>query len=448
MLLVASYVFYSAWDWRFLSLILISTVIDYFCGLKIEEASTKEKKKLFLTFSLVSNLSILCAFKYFNFFVANFVSLINKFGVDLNYHTLKIILPMGISFYTLQSLSYTIDIYRKGMKPTKRFLDFALFVAFFPQLVAGPIERAKNLLPQMSSKRTVTLEKFYEGCHLIFWGIFLKVFIADNLSAYVDPIFAKSPPYNGLHVVLATYAFSIQLFCDFAGYSHVARGLGKLMGFDIMINFNLPYFTTNIQDFWNKWHISLSTWVRDYLYMPLFFGMSQIKPMWRIPVVLMITMAIMGLWHGANWIFIVWGLYHGFLLTSYMFLRQKCGHWIKPKSAWGQQLWLWTRIIFMFHIVAFGMMVFRAQFGKQILDMTYYMFFNFGWFEGAGTMILKILFYSWILLVVQLFQFKKNDLMAIFKMNPYYRAAFYYVCIFLLINYGVTDGKEFIYFQF
>jgi len=309
MLLVASYVFYGTWDWRFLSLIVISTIIDYYCGIKIDEITDAKKRKQFLAISIVANLSMLGFFKYFNFFAENLQALCCFFGFQVQPHFLNIILPVGISFYTFQTMSYTIDIYKGQLKPTRKFFDFALFVSFFPQLVAGPIERASHLLPQILSKRKVTIDKFCEGCYLIFWGLFLKVFVADNLARLVDPIFASDPPYNGVKVLLGLYAFAFQIFGDFAGYSNIARGLGKCMGFDIMVNFNLPYFVTNPSDFWRRWHISLSTWLRDYLYIPLGGNKKGTLFTYRN---LAITMFLGGLWHGAAWTFIIWGAYRGY----------------------------------------------------------------------------------------------------------------------------------------
>lgn len=448
MLLLASYVFYSAWDWRFLSLILFSTVVNYFCGLKIHASEEIRTRKFYLTVSLVSNLAVLGFFKYYNFFVDNFNNLLSMANTSAHIPTLNIILPLGISFFTLQSLSYTIDIYRKGMKPTHDFISFALFVAFFPQLVAGPIERARNLLPQMLSKRTIKLDQFYEGGYLFFWGLFLKVFIADNLANIVTPIFAASPPYNGLEVLMGMYAFTIQIYCDFKGYSCMARGLAKMMGFELMLNFDLPYFVTNIQDFWNKWHISLSTWVRDYIYMPIFFGMRNVGPNLRISIVLIITMAIMGLWHGANWIFIGWGLYHGVLLVAYMFIKNHCSHWVQPKTPAGEKIWTGIRIFFMFHVVAYGMLIFRAQWGRQIIDMTQAMFLNFSWFTGAAATIWHIIGYSAILFIVQFIQYTKKDLTVVFKSYVPVRVCFYYLCLILLTFYGDFGSDEFIYFQF
>ena len=277
MLLVASYIFYGAWDWRFLFLIFISTVFDYFFGAAIYRSNSNKQKKIFVFCSIFTNLSILVFFKYLNFFILNLQFLLRRFNLPNVIFPLHIILPLGLSFYIFQKMSYTIDIYRGEMKPVRKFSDFALFVSFFPQLLAGPIERAKHLIPQIIFPRKLTMDKFQKGCYLISWGIFQKLFVADNLSKVVDSVFSNPGPYNGLEVLLASYAFTFQIFCDFAGYSNIARGLGKLMGFDIINNFDLPFFVTNVQDFWKKWHISLSTWIKGYVYFPLFYHMRMIR---------------------------------------------------------------------------------------------------------------------------------------------------------------------------
>jgi len=448
MLLAASYVFYGAWDWRFLSLIFFSTVLDYFCGLKIHESPDPKRKKRFLLLSIIANLSILGIFKYFNFFTFNLQRLLETFGVTIPPVFLNIILPLGISFYTFQTMSYTIDIHRREIEPTRNFCDFALFVTFFPQLVAGPIERAKRLLPQIILPRQVTLDKFYEGCFLIFWGLVMKICIADNLGDIVNPVYRGAPPYNGVDVLLASYAFTFQIFCDFAGYSNMARGLGKIMGFDIMINFNLPFFVTNVQDFWNRWHISLSSWLRDYVYFPLFRGLRNVKGNLRIYASLMITLVLIGFWHGAAWTFGIFGFYYGVLLCLYIVIRTRCHSWIKPESPWGERLWVFARMVFMFHLVVIGNLIFRAEYASQIYFMLKAVFFNFTIPPGAGKVVFTILFYTWILIAVQLAQFWKKDLMAVFRSPAWVRAVFYYACFMFIIFYGDYGSDEFIYFQF
>ena len=447
MLLVASYVFYSAWDWRFLSLIIISTVIDYFCGLKISASRDRSRRKIFLFFSVFSNLSILGFFKYFNFFAANLQELLGSFGLSIQPRFLSIILPVGISFYTFQTMSYTIDIYRGKLEPTKKFFDFALFVAFFPQLVAGPIERARHLLPQMLAPRRLTLDGFYEGCYLIFWGLFQKVLVADNLARLVDTIFASNPPYNGIAVLLALYAFAFQIFCDFAGYSNIARGLGKCMGFDIMVNFNLPYFSTNPREFWKRWHISLSTWLRDYLYIPLGGNRRGKLITYRN---LAITMLLGGLWHGAAWTFVLWGAYQGMLLILYRLLQPVLAMVPEPRNNIAGKLWKFVRMVFFFHLVCLGWLLFRAQSLSQVGAMLHGLFFRFKITSGAGLgyCIWSLLFFTWLLLTVQILQWRKKDLMVIFRSGITVRVLFYIISYLLITAYGVWGENEFIYFQF
>lgn len=376
--------------------------------------------------------------------------LLNAFEIAGDPFYLNIILPVGISFYTFQTMSYTIDVYRKVLKPTDKFFDFALYVSFFPQLVAGPIERAKNLLPQVLAPRKVDLDKFYEGCFLIFWGLFLKAVIADNLAKVVEPVYSvQVPPFNGMEVLLATYAFTFQIYCDFAGYSHIARGLGKIMGFELMINFNLPFFVTNVQDFWNRWHISLSTWIRDYIYMPLFQSMRGVKGNLRIYVVLMVSMTVIGVWHGAGWNYIIFGVYYGLLLCCYIFIRTHCQGWINPKTKWGQALWFGARVVFMFQLVSIGMLIFRSINGMSVAtNMLFSIIVNFNMSENVVPMISKTVYFIWILLAVQIWQYQTKDLLCVYKAHPVLRVSFYLICLFYFTVYGVTNGNQFIYFQF
>ena len=448
MLLVASYLFYASWDWRFLSLIFISTVLDYFCGLKIHDAKSKKERKWFAFLSVFINLTILGIFKYFNFFVGNLQALLSVLGVTLEPRYYDIILPMGISFYTFQSMSYTLDIYRRELVPSRSLPDFALYVSFFPQLVAGPIERAKRLLPQILAPRTLTPEKIYEGSFLIFWGLFLKAYVADNLASVVDPFYSSQPPYNGARALIATYAFTLQIFCDFAGYSSVARGLGKLMGFDIMVNFNMPFFVTNIQDYWNRWHISLSSWLRDYVYVPMVGGMRRIRGNTRLYLALMISMVLIGLWHGAAWTYVIFGVYYGALLSVYLFIRLHGRRWIQPKSALGQGLWLTVRMVFMFHLIVIGMMIFRSQYPMQSIEILQGVLTSFQLSSEAGSALNAFLWYSWALIIVESVKFARNDGLYFYKAPFLVRTPFYLVCFYLFMMYGITDGKEFIYFQF
>jgi D-alanyl-lipoteichoic acid acyltransferase DltB (MBOAT superfamily) len=319
LLLLASYFFYGYWDWRFCSLLVISSVVDFLVGRSLYATGNKSRRKLLLLISLTANLGILGFFKYFNFFVDSFVSMISIFHQDLDFLHLNIILPVGISFYTFQTLSYTIDIYRGRLTPTNSFLDFALFVSFFPQLVAGPIERAANLLPQISAPRKTTRQQFQDGAILIVYGLFKKVLIGDAAGRYVDHIFAQMDLYSSWEVVFALFMFSIQIYADFSGYSNIARGTAKLFGFEIMKNFEQPYFSTNITEFWRRWHISLSSWLKDYLYISLGGNRRGIN---RTYLNLMITMILGGLWHGASWNFVIWGILHGIYLAVHKFMTR------------------------------------------------------------------------------------------------------------------------------
>jgi len=446
MLLIASYFFYGAWDWRFLLLIIISTVLDFTCGLRIFQAKEDRRKRRFLYLSIFGNLSILGLFKYFDFFTSSFQVLISHFGINIQPHFLEIILPVGISFYTFQTMSYTIDIYREEMEPTRRFLDFALFVAFFPQLVAGPIERAKNLLPQMLLPRKLSVNTFFEGCYLIYWGLFQKVFIADNLARIVDPVFTSKPPYQGAVVLLATYAFAFQIFCDFAGYSNIARGVSKCMGFNIMINFNLPYFSRNPMEFWRRWHISLSTWLRDYLYIPL--GGNRLGNL-RTFKNLMVTMLLGGLWHGAAWTYVIWGAYHGLLLSVHRVIKMlhkkiniSLDDTIK-KNLFG------VRIFLFFNLVSLGWLLFRSQSITQFLEMFQAIIYNFNIIPGIGlrSIGLNLIFYLSILLVIQTIQYLKSDLLIVLKWSMPIKATVHSVMFYLLVIYN-SPGYKFIYFQF
>lgn len=440
LLLIASYVFYGFWDWRFLFLIFLSTVVDYVMGIKIDGTDQARRRKLFIILSICINLSILGFFKYFNFFSDNLILLADKLGFTLHPMTLRIILPVGVSFYTFQSMSYTIDIYRRTIKPTRNFVDFALFVSFFPQLVAGPIERASHLLPQFLKPRKVTLDDFYQGSFLIFWGLFQKVFVADNLAKIVDPVFAPGALYDGQLVLWAVYAFAFQVFCDFAGYSNMARGIAQIMGFDLMVNFNLPYFSTNPAEFWRRWHISLSTWLRDYLYIPLGGNRKGQLATYRN---LMLTMLLGGLWHGASWTFVMWGAYHGALLIIYRLVPS----FIKITHAWVLRLWRIIQMIFFFHLVCFGWLLFRANSFSQVGDMLNALFYDFNTHLYKDT-FLAFLGTIFLLAVVETVQYLKNDLMAPYKWPLIPKAAFYTICFYLLLLFGVEGGKEFIYFQF
>ncbi len=351
LLLGASYFFYGWWDWRFCSLVVLSTVVDYFCGIFIAQSDSTSRRKSLLSISLCVNLSLLGTFKYFNFFVESAAGLLQTFGFQSNTPTLNIILPVGISFYTFQTLSYTIDVYR-GSKPERNFVDFANFVVFFPQLVAGPIMRAGDLIPQLKSNHEGTGQDFSEGTLLIFKGLFKKAILADNLASLVDNVYGNPTGYGSAACWFATYAYAFQIYLDFSGYTDIALGTARLFGVRLMQNFNLPYLAVGPSDFWRRWHISLSTWIRDYVFIPL--GGSR-HGIGRTAFALTVTMGLGGLWHGAAWTFVIWGLFHGLLLAGERTLG------LVPTKGQIMPFPIRAiRILVMFHLACFAWVLFRA----------------------------------------------------------------------------------------
>ncbi len=320
LLVVASYVFYGWWDWRFLLLMAFSTIVDYSVGIGLSNSSSPSKRKALLWVSIFANLSLLGFFKYYNFFLESFTGAFSFFGASIQANTLEIVLPVGISFYTFQTLSYSIDVYKRKLEPTKDFIAFAGFVCFFPQLVAGPIERAKDLLPQFIKKRTFSYQHATDGLRQMLWGFFKKMVIADNCGEYVNHIFANYSEMNGSTLAAGAFLFSIQVYGDFSGYSDIAIGSARLFGFKLKQNFAFPYFSRNIDEMWNRWHISLTNWFRDYLYFPL--GGSRGSTWVRVRNTFIIFI-VSGLWHGANWTFISWGFLHAILLLLVFFIGQK-----------------------------------------------------------------------------------------------------------------------------
>ena len=354
LLLVASYVFYGWWDWRFLSLIIASTFLDYFIAIQLGKTDIPKKRKLLLAISLVGNLGMLGFFKYYNFFVSSWIEAWSSVGISMEASTLNIILPVGISFYTFQTLSYTIDVYRKEMEPTKSFIDFAAFVTFFPQLVAGPIERASHLLPQFYKNRTFEYQNAVDGVKLIIWGMLKKVVVADNCAFFVNKIFENPEGYSSGELFVGMVFFAFQIYGDFSGYSDIAIGLSKLFGFDLMVNFKFPYFSRDIAEFWRRWHISLSTWFRDYIYIPL--GGSKGTQWFQIRNV-MIIFLVSGFWHGANWTYVVWGLFHALMFLPLLLFNINRSHLITKSYGWLD----FAKIGVTFLVVCIGWVFFRAD---------------------------------------------------------------------------------------
>ena len=451
LLLIASYVFYSFWDWRFLGLIMLSTVTDYFTALAIDQSRERKRRKLFLGISLTVNLSVLCFFKYFNFFLDNLFALFSVFGLDLNTPVFKVILPIGISFYTFQSMSYTIDVYRQKLKPTHDILDYALFVSFFPQLVAGPIERAKNLLPQISRPRTIDPDQVNEGIWLIFWGLFKKMYVADNLPLLImflnNPLSSNDPAAQGGVILVTLYIYCFQLYADFSAYSDLARGSALVLGFDIMVNFRTPYLASNIQEFWGRWHISLTTWIRDYLYYPL--ALTRIRKKTLSPsLATLITFLIMGLWHGPSWNYVLWGGYHALLLILYGKLApliRKRTKGVKQPSGLGKVKPL--SILVTFHFCVLGVVFFRYPTLEEIGFNLYNLFANFSLGPEVWFGLWQLTVYIAPLMLVEFMEFGREKFGWELKAPRLARYAFYYFLFYLLVVYRAIP-ENFIYFQF
>lgn len=359
LLLLASYFFYASWKAEYLLLIIISTLVDYFCAGRMAAIESKRRRKPFLYISLLTNLGILFGFKYFNFFRDNVNPLLEKVSMFGALPELEVLLPVGISFYTFQTLSYTIDVYNGKLKPEKHLGLFAVYVSFFPQLVAGPIERAPRLLPQFRQKFDFDYVRVRNGLMLMLWGFFKKMVIADRVAEFVNVIYGEPEAYSGLTNLVGTYFFAFQIYCDFSGYSDIAIGSAMIMGYSLMTNFKRPYFATSVRDHWQRWHISLSTWFRDYVYIPL-GGNRTVK--WRWWYNLLVTFLVSGLWHGANWTFVVWGGIHGFLLVLGLWTDgfRKLIYKVTGLSK-APKLLMAIQIFIVFHLVIVAWVFFRAE---------------------------------------------------------------------------------------
>lgn len=431
LLLVASYVFYGWIHPWFCILIASSTIIDYFCGLGMK---TKKNKKIFLIISLVANLGMLGFFKYFNFFADNVHTILTMLGLQLSPWTLQIFLPVGISFYTFQTLSYTIDIYRGELEARKNFIDFAVFVSFFPQLVAGPIERAKRFLPQIEQNRIFNREIFSSAIPLIIRGYFKKMVIADNVSIYVDKIFMLENPDLFL-LFVGGLAFTLQIFADFSAYTDIARGMARLLGFDLIKNFNAPYLAISPSDFWRRWHISFSSWIRDYLYISL--GGSRVNKTYKFAIVLIVTMGLSGLWHGAAWNFVIWGLYHGILVFLYHKMGMG-GRWCPIKKT--QKVLAW---FLMFLFTVFGWMIFRAYNVEWLFNV----FYNFNLLGDSDAVISAIS----ILIFVLIYSIPTIIFLGLdtyFTNQKWLHYIVYGFALILIVIFFRESAGDFIYFQF
>ena len=438
-LLIASYTFYGWWDWRFLSLIILSTFVDFFVSKSIYNVNSAIIKKRWLLLSLFVNLGILGFFKYCNFFIDTWIQLWGLESNSINY--LNIILPVGISFYTFQTLSYTIDVYNKKLKPTNDLLDFAVYVALFPQLVAGPIERARNLLPQISSRKFFSFHYFNEGVLQIGVGLVKKMVIADTLSLYVDSIYANYSVHNSITLIFATYIYAIQIYCDFSGYSDIAIGTAKLFNLSFVNNFNRPYLSTSITDFWRRWHLSLSSWLKDYLYIPLggnrYGRMRTYRNLW-------ITMLLGGLWHGSSWNFVIWGWVHGFMLSIEKYFLQNNEYFVVNN--------IHIKRFLTFNLICMTWLIFRSP----TLEQSYGMIKIVSSFEmGGGLFIGNINVMAHIVLGLIIFLLfnkffdKEGSYNRIVKNVPNIGLqGILIIFLFMIILFYQGNNNAFIYFQF
>jgi alginate O-acetyltransferase complex protein AlgI len=450
LIVVASYFFYGWWDWRFLLLILFSTIVDFVLGLMLFSQQRQSRRKALLWVSVLVNIGLLGIFKYFNFFLDNFVAAFSFFGLEIEGNYLKIILPVGISFYTFQTLSYTIDIYKNKLEPTRDFTAFAAFVSFFPQLVAGPIERAGNLLPQFYTKRFFSTEKAADGLRQILWGLFKKMVIADNCAEYANLIFNNSSAYEGSTLILGAIFFSFQIYCDFSGYSDIAIGTARLFGFSIMQNFAFPYFSRDIAEFWRRWHISLSTWFRDYLYIPL--GGSR-GSLWLKVRNTFIIFIISGFWHGANWTFIIWGALNAVYFLPLLLTNSNRKN--LETVAQGKYLPSFKEALFMiatYGATVFAWIFFRAenlnhaiQYVEGVFSSTLFKIPDVTILTSSSQTICLVIGF---LVVEWLGRGNKYGIEQLaLKWNWIYRYSFYYVIIALILWFG-GEEQVFIYFQF
>lgn len=451
---MASYYFYMAWKPAYIILIIISTLIDYFAGIMMGRTDDKKKRKKYLILSLVSNLSLLFLFKYFNFFNDSAKTVLEYLNIPFYLPQFRLLLPMGISFYTFQTMSYSIDVYNGVIKPEKHLGIFALYVTFFPQLVAGPIERSENLLPQFREKHDFDYDLATNGLKLIAWGLFKKVVIADRVAILVNTVYNNVHDYTGLPLILATILFAFQIYCDFSGYSDIAIGSAQFMGYRLMENFRRPYFAKSISEFWRRWHISLSTWFKDYIYIPL--GGNRVSK-WKWQLNLATVFLISGLWHGANWTFVVWGAIHGFYQILSIWtssIRKKIVKLIGLDKT--PTLHSILQIIITFTLVCFGWIFFRANNISDAIYVIKNMFTNIGNGVpidqlGLDSFQLKVAFLSiGVMELVHLIQeYKKKTIREIISTKPIWiRWSLYYILVLCIILLGTFGSQEFIYFQF
>jgi D-alanyl-lipoteichoic acid acyltransferase DltB (MBOAT superfamily) len=441
LLLAASLIFYGYWNWRFLFLLVLTLLNEFYASHWIFRSTDPKVRKRVLIGSIAFDLAMLGFFKYFNFFAHSVGEALRLVGLHPGDVALQVLLPVGISFYIFQGISYTVDVYRGQLEPPKRLTDFSLFVSFFPQLMAGPISRASQLMPQILTPRRITSSQVNAGLFLILWGFFQKVVIADNLALLANQVFNHYTTFSGLDLVIGVLAFAFQIFCDFAGYSDIARGLAKLMGFELMVNFRTPYFALNPSDFWARWHISLSTWLRDYLYIPLGGNRKGELKTYRN---LLLTMLLGGLWHGAAWNFVAWGAFHGLLLCGYRMTKLDTGHLVRRQRFHHAINAVQMAVMFCFTLI--GWVLFRSK----SMDQIFYFLGHAGFATSAQTAALayNLAFFAVPLLLVQVAQYWSKDLLVLTRLPAVLRSPAYAGLLLWIIVFGVREAIEFIYFQF
>ena len=449
LILLSSYTFYSWWDYRFAGLLIISTLTDFCASRAIYRSQSISTKRTYLALSIIINLSILGFFKYFNFFVTSLVDILHAINIQSDLTTLSIVLPVGISFYTFQTISYTVDVYRGKLKPCTSLIDYAAYLAFFPQLVAGPIERGANLVPQFEKNREFSYQNATYGLKIILWGVFKKLVIADNLALVVNEYYASPGEYSGLRLLVSTICFAFQIYCDFSSYSDIARGCAKLLGFDLMVNFSFPYFSRSVSEFWRRWHISLSTWFRDYVYIPLGGNRSGKH---RMYVNLLLTFVISGLWHGAAYNYLIWGFLNGLGVILFSDRNRRGPQDTPLTDKWVPGLTDFLGMLCTFSFILVTWVFFRAaSFGDAMLILRRIAAIPFEFSMGmlAGSGLKTALSYLAPFMMIEYFSRRYDHPFVLLNGMPrYLRWAAYVVFLVLIVYLMCPLQSEFVYFQF
>ncbi|QBA22845.1 MBOAT family protein [Chryseobacterium indologenes] len=445
LLLLASFYFYACWDWRFLFLLMFSIGLDYFSGIKIENSRNKREAKFWLTLSIVINLGFLGFFKYYNFFIESFADLLSGMGFKVNIWLLNVILPVGISFYTFHGLSYVIDVYKKRIRAERSFIDYAVFVSYFPLLVAGPIERATHLLPQIQKKRTFSYEQAADGMRQILWGFFKKMVIADNCAPLVNEIFTHYQTESPANLLIGAVLFAFQIYGDFSGYSDIALGVSRLFGIELLKNFAFPYFSRDIAEFWRRWHISLSSWFRDYLYIPLGGSKGGLGMKIRNTFIIFL---VSGFWHGANWTFIIWGGLNAlFFMPLLIMEKNRTNIEVAAQGKWFPSFKEILQILITFSATCIAWIFFRSE---SVLQAFEYIkrIFSLELFSFPAQMPVKVFALTACMLIIEWINREQFHGLQIRRFNPWVRRILYGIIIYIILRYANFGNNEFIYFQF